>query len=104
MTAKATTVRATRAPNGGRRCSAKGRNMPRTRALATPQQRVQLNHVDQAAAHTKFHGIFGFESVEAFVFESYDEASEEGHRHERGWPLRREKYALQRLEALAHSA
>ena len=40
--------------------------------LMTPQQRVQLNHVVKQL-HTKFHGVFNFESVEAFVFESYDE-------------------------------
>ena len=40
--------------------------------LMTPQQRVQLNHVAKHL-HSKFHGIFGLESVEAFVFESYDE-------------------------------
>ena len=38
----------------------------------TPQQRVQLNHVVKHL-HSKFHGIFGLESIEAFVFESYDE-------------------------------
>ena len=38
----------------------------------TAQQRVQLNHVAKHL-HSKFHGIFGLETIEAFVFESYDD-------------------------------
>jgi len=38
----------------------------------TPQQRVQLNHIAKQL-HSTFHGIFGLESIEEFVFESYDE-------------------------------
>ena len=33
----------------------------------TPQQRVQLNHVCKDLG-TKYHGIFGHETIEAFVF------------------------------------
>ncbi len=33
----------------------------------TAQQRVQLNHVAKHL-HSKFHGIFGLETIEAFVF------------------------------------
>ena len=67
----------------------------------TPQQRVQLNHVAKHL-HTKFHGIFGFESVEAFVFESYDDLAKTA-TVTKWLTVAAEKYAIQRLEALAHS-
>jgi arsenate reductase (thioredoxin) len=69
--------------------------------LMTPEQRVQLNHAVKQL-HTKFHGIFNFESVEAFVFESYDEIARRA-TVTRWLVVTAEKYALQRLEALAHS-
>ena len=69
--------------------------------LMTPQQRVQLNHVAKHL-HTKFHGIFGLETIEAFVFESFDEMAKTATVTK--WLIvAAEKYALQRLEALAHS-
>jgi arsenate reductase len=67
----------------------------------TAQQRVQLNHVAKHL-HSRFHGIFGFESVEAFVFESYDDLAKTA-TVTKWLTLGAEKYALQRLEALAHS-
>jgi arsenate reductase (thioredoxin) len=67
----------------------------------TPQQRVQLNHVAKHL-HSKFQGIFGFESVEAFVFESYDDLAKTA-TVTKWLTVGAEKYALQRLEALAHS-
>jgi protein-tyrosine-phosphatase len=67
----------------------------------TAQQRVQLNHVAKHL-HSKFHGIFGLESVEAFVFESYDELAKTA-TVTKWLTVGAEKYALQRLEALAHS-
>ena len=67
----------------------------------TPQQRVQLDHVAKHL-HSKFHGIFGFETVEAFVFESFDELAETA-TVTRWLTLGAEKYALQRLQALAHT-
>ena len=68
----------------------------------TPQQRVQLNHVVKHL-HSKFQGIFGFESIEAFVFESYDELAKTA-TVTKWLTVRAEKFALQRLEALVHSA
>ncbi len=67
----------------------------------TPQQRVQLNHVVKQL-HTKFHGIFGLESIEAFVFESYDEIARRA-TVTKWLTVTAEKFALQRLEALAHT-
>ena len=67
----------------------------------TPQQRVQLNHVVKHL-HSKFHGIFGLESIEAFVFESYDEIAKRA-TVTKWLTVTAEKFALQRLEALAHS-
>ena len=67
----------------------------------TAQQRVQLVHVAKHL-HAKFHGIFGLETVEAFVFESYDELARTATITQ--WlTATAEKFALQRLEALAHS-
>ncbi len=67
----------------------------------TAQQRVQLNHVAKHL-HSKFHGIFGLESVEAFVFESYDELAKTA-TVTKWLTVGAEKFALQRLEALARS-
>ena len=67
----------------------------------TPQQRVQLNHVVKHL-HTRFHGIFGLESIEAFVFESYDEIARRA-TVTKWLTVTAEKFALQRLEALAHT-
>jgi arsenate reductase (thioredoxin) len=69
--------------------------------LMTPQQRVQLNHVVKHL-HTKFHGIFGLESIEAFVFDSYDEIARRA-TVTKWLTVTAEKFALQRLEALAHT-
>jgi len=66
----------------------------------TPQQRVQLNHVAKHL-HSKFHGIFGLETIEAFVFESYDEMAKKA-TVTKWLTATAEKFALQRLEALAH--
>ena len=66
----------------------------------TPQQRVQLNHVVKHL-HSKFHGIFGLETIEAFVFESYDDIAKRA-TVTKWLTVTAEKYALQRLEALAH--
>ncbi len=66
----------------------------------TAQQRVQLNHVAKHL-HSKFHGIFGLESIEAFVFESYDEIAKRA-TVTKWLTVTAEKFALQRLEALAH--
>ena len=67
----------------------------------TAQQRVQLNHVAKHL-HAKFHGIFGLESIGAFVFESYDEVAKRA-TVTKWLTATAEKFALQRLEALAHS-
>ncbi len=67
----------------------------------TAQQRVQLNHVAKHL-HSKFQGIFGFESVEAFVFESYDELARNA-KVTKWLTVGAEKFALQRLEALVHT-
>ena len=67
----------------------------------TAQQRVQLNHVVKDL-HAKFHGIFGLESIEAFVFESYDELAKTA-TVTKWLTVAAEKFARQRLEALAHS-
>ena len=66
----------------------------------TPQQRVQLNHVAKHL-HSKFHGIFSLESIEAFVFESYDEIAKRA-TVTKWLTVTAEKFALQRLEAMAH--
>ena len=67
----------------------------------TAQQRLQLHHVAKQL-HTKFHGIFGLESIEAFVFESYDEMAKRA-TVTKWLTVTAEKFALQRLEALAHT-
>jgi arsenate reductase (thioredoxin) len=67
----------------------------------TPQQRVQLNHVAKHL-HSKFHGIFGLESVEAFVFESYEDLAKTA-TVTKWLTVYAEKFALQRLEALAQT-
>ena len=67
----------------------------------TAQQRVQLNHAAKHL-HAKFQGIFGLESIEAFVFESYDEVAKTA-TVTKWLTATAEKFALQRLEALAHS-
>jgi len=64
----------------------------------TPQQRVQLNHIVKDL-HSKYHGIFGRESIEAFVFDSYDEIAKRA--KVTTWlTVTAEKFATQRLEAL----
>jgi len=67
----------------------------------TPQQRVQLNHVAKQL-HSKFHGNFGLETIEAFVFESYDEIARKA-TVTKWLTVTAEKFALQRLEALMHT-
>ncbi len=67
----------------------------------TKDQRVQLNHVVKHL-HTKFHGIFNLESIEVFVFESYDEIAKRA-TVTKWLTVTAEKFALQRLEALAHT-
>jgi len=65
----------------------------------TAQQRVQLNHVVKDL-HSKYHGIFSLESIEAFVFDSYDEIAKRA--TVTTWLTgTAEKFARQRLEALA---
>ena len=71
------------------------------RELMTAQQRVQLNHVVKHL-HSKFHGTFGLETIEAFVFESYDEMAKKA-TVTKWLTVTAEKFALQRLEALAHT-
>ena len=71
------------------------------RETMTAQQRVQLKHVAKYL-HSKFQGMFGLETVERL-----------SSRVTTSWPktatvtrwlvVGAEKYALQRLEALAHS-
>ena len=66
--------------------------------LMTAQQRVQLDHVVKDL-HSKYSGIFGRESIEAFVFDSYDEIAKSA--KVKTWlTLLAEKFAKQRLEAL----
>ena len=65
----------------------------------TPQQRVQLNHVVKDL-DTKYDGIFGHETIEAFVFESYDEIAKRS-TVTKWLTVTAEKFARQRLEALA---
>ena len=77
----------------------KGRDM-REHEPMTAQQRVQLNHVVKNL-HSKFRGIFGLETIEAFVFESYDDIAKRA-TVTKWLTVTAEKYALQRLEALAH--
>ena len=67
----------------------------------TPDQKVQLQHVARHL-HSKFHGVFGKETIEAFVYESYDELAKTA-TVTKWLTVGAEKYALQRLEALAHS-
>jgi arsenate reductase (thioredoxin) len=78
----------------------KGRDMGEHEPM-TAQQRVQLNHVVKHL-HSKFHGIFGLETIEAFVFESYDEMAKRA-TVTKWLTVTAEKFALQRLEALARS-
>ncbi len=66
----------------------------------TAQQRVQLDHVVKDL-HAKYRGIFGVESIEAFVFDSYDDLAKQA--TVTLWlTLAAEKFAQQRLEALVH--
>ena len=67
----------------------------------TLDQKVQLQHVARHL-HSQFHGVFGKETIEAFVFESYDELAKTA-TVTKWLTVGAEKYALQRLEALAHS-
>jgi protein-tyrosine-phosphatase len=67
----------------------------------TAQQELQLVHVAKHL-HSKFHGVFGKETVERFVMESYDKLAATA-TVTRWLVVGAEKYALQRLEALAHS-
>ena len=67
--------------------------------LMTPQQRVQLNHVIRDLDN-KYHGIFGHETIEAFVLESYDEIAKRA-TVTKWLTATAEKFARQRLEALA---
>ena len=67
----------------------------------TLEQRVQLQNVAKHL-HSKFHGVFGKETIEAFVFESYDDLAKTA-TVTKWLTVGAEKYALQRLEALAHS-
>jgi len=78
----------------------KGRDM-REHEPMTAQQRVQLNHVCKQL-HSKFHGIFGRETIDAFVLESYDEIAKRA-TVTKWLTVTAEKFALQRLEALAHT-
>lgn len=66
----------------------------------TAQQRVQLNHVVKDLTRT-YQGIFGFESIEAFVFESYDKIAKRA-TVTKWLTATAEKFARQRLEALAY--
>jgi len=66
----------------------------------TAQQRVQLDHVVKDL-HAKYHGIFGFESIEAFVFDSYDEIAKKA-TVTKWLTVTAEKFAKQRLDALVH--
>ncbi len=67
----------------------------------TAQQKLQLVHVAKHL-HSKFHGVFGKETVERFVMESYDKLAATA-TVTRWLVVGAEKYALQRLEASAHS-
>ena len=67
----------------------------------TLQQQVQLNHVAKHL-HSKFHGTFGLETIEAFVTESYEDLAKTA-TVTKWLTAMAERYALQRLEALAHS-
>lgn len=71
------------------------------RETMTAQQKLQLVHVAKYL-HSKFQGVFGLETVERFVLESYDKLAETA-TVTRWLVVGAEKYALQRLEALAHS-
>ncbi len=66
----------------------------------TAQQRVQLDHVVKDL-HTQYHGVFGLESIEAFVFDSYDEIAKRA-TVTKWLTVTAEKFARQRLEALVH--
>jgi len=66
----------------------------------TPQQELQLNHVVKDL-HSKYRGVFGLESIEAFVFDSYDELAKKA-TVTKWLTLGAEKFAKQRLEALVH--
>ena len=67
----------------------------------TAQQRVQLNHV-VTQLQSKFRGTFGIETIEAFVFESYDDIAKTA-TVTKWLTTTAEKFALQRLEAMAHT-
>ncbi len=67
----------------------------------TLEQRVQLQNVARHL-HSKFRGVFGKETIEAFVFESYDELAKKA-TVTKWLTVGAEKFALQRLEALVHS-
>lgn len=65
------------------------------------EQKKQLIRVAKYL-HSKFHGVFGQETIERFVLESYEMLAETA-TVTRWLVVGAEKYALQRLEALAHS-
>ena len=67
----------------------------------TIAQEVQLQHV-ATHLHSKFHGVFGKETIEAFVLESYDQLAKNA-KVTKWLTLGAEKFALQRLEALMQS-
>ncbi len=71
------------------------------RELMTPEQRVQLTHVAEDL-YSKFHGTFGRETIEAVVLESFDGLAKTA-KVTMWLTVGTERYALQRLEALAHS-
>jgi protein-tyrosine-phosphatase len=66
----------------------------------TAEQRTHLNHVVKHL-HDQYAGIFGVESIHAFVFDSYDEIAKRA-TVTRWLTVTAEKFARQRLEALAH--
>ncbi len=65
------------------------------------EQKKQLIRVAKYL-HSKFHGVFGQETIERFVLESYEMLAQTA-TVTRWLVVGAEKYALQRLEALAHS-
>ena len=67
----------------------------------TLEQKVQLQHIARHL-HSKFRGVFGKETIEAFVFESYDELAKKA-TVTKWLTVGAEKFALQRLEALVHT-
>jgi protein-tyrosine-phosphatase len=66
----------------------------------TAEQRTQLNHVVKHL-HDQYKGIFSLESIEPFVFDSYDEIAKRA-TVTRWLTVTAEKFARQRLDALAH--